>query len=221
MILVTGGTGAVRHLPPPATRGHRSADGITRSRRNPENRSWVGRSSGLIISCRTFLPSSTRSSKRGRCTRPPVTARFPTSTSATWRRWPLVTLTQLGHLGKTYVVTGSEALSYREAAAIISAEIGKPLCFIDGTQDEARERRIREGLPAAVIESALAISAYQRAGGKTVTITTTVADLTGRAPPNIRRIRSRKCCGLPWLDTGVVALSDDRRSRDPAGVVGC
>ena len=89
----------------------------------------------------------------------------------------LVTLTQLGHLGKTYVVTGSEALSYREAAAIISAEIGKPLCFIDGTQDEARERRIREGLPAAVIESALAISAYQRAGGKTVTITT-----TGRRP---------------------------------------
>jgi len=50
----------------------------------------------------------------------------------------LVTLTQLGHLGKTYVVTGSEALSYREAAEIISAEIGKPLCFIDGTQDEAR-----------------------------------------------------------------------------------
>ena len=133
----------------------------------------------------------------------------------------LVTLTQLGHLGKTYVVTGSEALSYREAAAIISAEIGKPLCFIDGTQDEARKRRIREGLPAAVIESALAISACQCAGGKTVTITTTVADLTGRAPPNIRRIRSRKCCGLPWLDTGVVALSDDRRSRDPAGVVGC
>ena len=133
----------------------------------------------------------------------------------------LVTLTQLGHLGKTYVVTGSEALSYREAAAIISAEIGKPLSFIDGTQDEARERRIREGLPAAVIESALAISACQRAGGKTVTITTTVADLSGRAPPNIRRIRSRKCCGLPWLDTGVVALSDDRRSRDPAGVVGC
>lgn len=93
-----------------------------------------------------------------------------------------VTLTQPGHLGKTYVVTGSEALSYREAAEIIGAEIGKPLRFIDETQDEARERRVREGLPPAVIESALAISAYQRAGGKTVTITTTVADLTGRPP---------------------------------------
>jgi uncharacterized protein YbjT (DUF2867 family) len=93
-----------------------------------------------------------------------------------------VTLTQPGRLGKTYVVTGSEAISYREPAEIISAEIGKPLRFIDETQDEARERRIREGRPAADIESALAISAYRRAGGKTVTITTTVADITGRAP---------------------------------------
>jgi uncharacterized protein YbjT (DUF2867 family) len=93
-----------------------------------------------------------------------------------------VTLTQPGHLGKIYVVTGSEAISYREAAEIIGAEIGKQLRFIDETQDEARARRTREGLPPAVIESALAISAYQRAGGKTVTITTTIADLTGRPP---------------------------------------
>ena len=37
----------------------------------------------------------------------------------------------------------------------------------------------------AVIESALAIAAYQRAGGKTVTITSTVADLTGRLPRTV------------------------------------
>ena len=91
-----------------------------------------------------------------------------------------VTLTQPGHQGRTYVVTGSEAISYRQAAQIIGAEIGKPLRFIDETQDEARARRIREGLPPAVVESALAISAYQRSGGKTVTITTTIAELTGR-----------------------------------------
>jgi uncharacterized protein YbjT (DUF2867 family) len=93
-----------------------------------------------------------------------------------------VTLTQPGHLGKTYVVTGGEAISYREAAQIIGAVIGKPLRFVDESPDQARERRVREGLPPAVIESALAISAYQRAGGKTVTITTTVAELTGRPP---------------------------------------
>jgi uncharacterized protein YbjT (DUF2867 family) len=93
-----------------------------------------------------------------------------------------VTLTQPGHLGKKYVVTGSEAISYRQAAEIIGAAIGKPLRFVDESPDEARARRVREGLPPAVVESALAIAAYQRAGGKTVTITSTVADLTGRPP---------------------------------------
>jgi uncharacterized protein YbjT (DUF2867 family) len=96
-----------------------------------------------------------------------------------------VTLTQPGHLGKKYVLTGGEALSYRQAAEIISATIGKPVRFVDESPEQARERRVREGLPPAVIESALAISAYQRAGGKTVTITSTIADLTGRPPRTV------------------------------------
>ncbi|MET4186963.1 uncharacterized protein YbjT (DUF2867 family), partial [Bradyrhizobium sp. JR7.2] len=96
-----------------------------------------------------------------------------------------VTLTQPGHEGKTYVVTGSEAISYRQASEIIGAIIGKKLRFIDESPEQARARRIREGVPPAVIESILAIGAYQRAGGKTVTITNTVADLTGRPPRTV------------------------------------
>ena len=48
-----------------------------------------------------------------------------------------------------------------------------------------RGRGVREGLPPAVVESALAIAAYQRAGGKTVTITNTIADLTGQPPRTV------------------------------------
>jgi uncharacterized protein YbjT (DUF2867 family) len=96
-----------------------------------------------------------------------------------------VTLTQPGHVGKKYVLTGSEAISYRQATEIIGAAIGKPLRFVDESPDDARARRVREGLPPAVVESALAIAAYQRAGGKTVTITSTVADLTGRPPRTV------------------------------------
>ena len=65
-----------------------------------------------------------------------------------------VTLTQPGHLGKKYVVTGGEALSYRQAAEIIAAMIGKPVRFVDETPEMTRARRVREGLPPAVIESA-------------------------------------------------------------------
>jgi uncharacterized protein YbjT (DUF2867 family) len=96
-----------------------------------------------------------------------------------------VTLTQPGHLGKKYVLTGSEAISYRQAAEIIGAVICKKQRFVDESPEEARARRVREGVPPAVIESILAIGAYQRAGGKTVTITNTVADLTGRPPRTV------------------------------------
>ena len=76
-------------------------------------------------------------------------------------------------------------MSYRQAAEIIDAVIGKKLRFGDESPEDARARRIREGDPPAVIESILAIGAYQRAGGKTVTITNTVADLTGRPPRTV------------------------------------
>ena len=96
-----------------------------------------------------------------------------------------VTLTTTGHAGKKYVLTGSEAMSYRQAAAIIAKEIGKPVRFVDETPEQSRARRVREGVSPAVTESALAIGAYQRSGGKTVTITSTIADLTGRPPRTV------------------------------------
>ena len=96
-----------------------------------------------------------------------------------------VTLTQPGHLGKKYALTGREAISYRQAAEIIGAVIGKRVRFVDESPEDARARRVREGVSPAVIESVLAIGAYQRAGGKTVTITTSVADLTGRPPRTV------------------------------------
>jgi hypothetical protein len=63
--------------------------------------------------------------------------------------------------------------------------IGKPVRFVDESPEPARARRVREGLPPAVIKSALAIAAYQRAGGKTLTITSTIADLTGQPPRTV------------------------------------
>ena len=53
-------------------------------------------------------------------------------------------------------------MSYRQAAEIISAAIGKPLRFVDESPDEARARRVGEGLPAAssrVLSRSVPISA--------------------------------------------------------------
>jgi hypothetical protein len=65
---------------------------------------------------------------------------------------------------------------------ILAQAIGRPLRFIDEPFDEARTRLTRAGQPSWLVDSLLAIAAYQRAGGPTETITSVVADLTG-APP--------------------------------------
>jgi uncharacterized protein YbjT (DUF2867 family) len=94
----------------------------------------------------------------------------------------VVALTQPGHTGKRYVITGSEALSYPQATAILAQAIGRPLRFIDEPSDLARARLTRAGQPGWLVDSLLAIAAYQRAGGPTETITSVVADLTGKPP---------------------------------------
>ncbi len=93
-----------------------------------------------------------------------------------------VTLTQAGHTGRKYVITGAEALSYRQATDILGQAIGRPLRFIDEPFGEARARLTQAGQPGWLVDSLLAIAAYQRAGGPTETITSVVADLTGRPP---------------------------------------
>ncbi len=94
----------------------------------------------------------------------------------------VVTLTRPGHAGKKYVITGSEALSYRQATDILGQAIGRPLRFVDEPFEQARARLTRAGQPSWLVDSLLAIAAYQRAGGPSETITSVVADLTGRPP---------------------------------------
>jgi hypothetical protein len=63
---------------------------------------------------------------------------------------------------------------------MLGEAIGRPLRFIDEPADEARARLIRAGQTSWLVDSLLAIAAYQRAGGPTETITSVVADLTGK-----------------------------------------
>jgi hypothetical protein len=55
-------------------------------------------------------------------------------------------------------------------------------------------------LPLAVIKSALAIAADQRAGGKTVTITSTIADLTGRLPRTVAESSTLRKNIFLWVE---------------------
>ncbi len=93
-----------------------------------------------------------------------------------------VTLTSAGHEGKKYVLTGPEALSYGEIAKIIGAAIGRRVDYVAESPEEARERLVRAGALPWMIESMLALAAYQRAGGPTAVVSEAVTELLGRPP---------------------------------------
>lgn len=91
-------------------------------------------------------------------------------------------LTGEGHVGGKYVLTGGEALTYGQVAAILAAALDREVRYVDEPDGIARERMASEGFAEWEIEGYLALAAYQRAGGPTAHITRTVYELTGHAP---------------------------------------
>jgi uncharacterized protein YbjT (DUF2867 family) len=57
-------------------------------------------------------------------------------------------LTRGGHAGKTYELTGPEALTYAEVADTFARVLGKPVTYADVPLATARERLRKAGLPA-------------------------------------------------------------------------
>lgn len=97
------------------------------------------------------------------------------------------TLTEEGHAGGTYTLTGPEALSYREATEVLSEVLDRPLEYVSESMDEAWRRRREAGDPVWLVAAQLAIAGYQRAGGPTERVTDDVARLTGEPARTFRQ----------------------------------
>jgi uncharacterized protein YbjT (DUF2867 family) len=61
-------------------------------------------------------------------------------------------LTEDGHHGRTYELTGPRPVTFAEAATLISAASGRPVRFERVTPQECTDRMIAEGVPAAEAE---------------------------------------------------------------------
>jgi NAD(P)H dehydrogenase (quinone) len=86
-----------------------------------------------------------------------------------------------GHDGRSYDVTGREALSMGELAAQLSELTGKPISYKDETLEEARASRASHGAPDWQVEAW--ISTYTAiAAGELDTVSDTVARLAGHEP---------------------------------------
>jgi uncharacterized protein YbjT (DUF2867 family) len=85
------------------------------------------------------------------------------------------------HTGATYSLTGPEALSLREAAAIMTRETGEEHRYVDETLEEAHASRATYGAPDWQVEAW--VSTYTAiARGELADVTDDVRRLSGRSP---------------------------------------
>jgi len=90
-------------------------------------------------------------------------------------------LTEAGHEGKAYKLSGPDALSYGDIAAKIAAVTGKKVEYVDVPPDAFRQVLIGSGMPAAYADAYLDLLRYYREGhGEEVT--GDVRRVTGNAP---------------------------------------
>jgi uncharacterized protein YbjT (DUF2867 family) len=90
-------------------------------------------------------------------------------------------LTEDGHAGRTYRLSGPQALSPREQAAILAAALGTEIAVVDLPPAQVREALIAQGMPPERADAVLAARGSQ-AVSMGMTVFHTVEQITGRAP---------------------------------------
>jgi uncharacterized protein YbjT (DUF2867 family) len=94
-------------------------------------------------------------------------------------------LTREGHAGRAHLLTGSEALTIRQVAEILTSETGRAIRYVDIPEATARDGMLAGGAPAPMVEGVLELHAFDKAGGGAIT-SSNVQDLLGRAPISFR-----------------------------------
>ncbi len=94
-------------------------------------------------------------------------------------------LTEPGHEGRIYTITGPAAITHSEIAAALSSALGREITFVDTSPQEFAEG-LRGVLPAWQADGLLEDYAHY-ARGEAAEVYPTVADVTGRQPLSIEQ----------------------------------
>ncbi|WP_106396653.1 NmrA family NAD(P)-binding protein [Actinocorallia populi] len=88
------------------------------------------------------------------------------------------TLTEDGHTGREYVLTGPEVLDMPQKAAILGRALGRDIRFVELTEQQARERMRQAGASQEAIDHV--VGWYADPPKEAYTVTDTVERLLGR-----------------------------------------
>ena len=103
-------------------------------------------------------------------------------------------LVEDGHEGETYEITGPEAISYAECAAILAQELGKPVRYVSVSDDEARAALGAAGIGPEAAHALVEIDGLFREGFG-APVTDVVERVTGRTARDFRTF-ARENAGL-------------------------
>jgi len=92
-------------------------------------------------------------------------------------------LTEDGHVGRAYTLTGPEALTNKEIAQILSEELGREIRFINLAPAQLKEALLSAGVPEWNADALLDLQRLYREG-KATTVTRDVEQILGRQPIN-------------------------------------
>ena len=95
------------------------------------------------------------------------------------------TLTQSGHAGKIYDITGPESLTHAEMASQLSEALGKPIAFVDIPEAAMRRALLSVGFPEWQAEGLIEDYAHYRRG-EASDVSPAVQNVTGRPPHAFR-----------------------------------
>lgn len=94
-------------------------------------------------------------------------------------------LTEPGHEGKEYTLTGPAEISYTEAAAGMTEASGRAIRFVDVPESAARQAMLGATMPEWLVNVILELNAAARASHGSH-VTSTVQDVLGRPPHTFR-----------------------------------
>ncbi|MBF5094150.1 NAD(P)H-binding protein [Azospirillum sp. INR13] len=98
-------------------------------------------------------------------------------------------LTGDGHDGAIYTGTGPESLSGTERAAIAGAVAGRPLRYVELTEEAFRSTMAQAGLPPPIVAVVVSIRTRFAMGGFDI-VTGDIERLSGRRPRSLRDVLS-------------------------------
>lgn len=90
-------------------------------------------------------------------------------------------LTEAGHEGKVYDLTGSQALTHTEMAEYLSAAVKRQIAFVDIPPEQMREAMVGFGMPAWQADGLIEDYAHYRRN-EAAAIASGIEDATGKAP---------------------------------------